>query len=206
MISIYIGRFLVMGKTENGKAFISYRVSSRSFPNRKAIIKDNTVSIVPNSIEDIFNNPYIMYNSLKIAKNKIIATNGSHTDVISDKIELGLPIRDALAYSLITMDYERDQYNTPRIGGVLSEGESYLGYVSDKDIRVCKTTLEDGKGYYLGTYGACNISRDQTIPVIGENPKEICKYIIEYREFDNPVCCATAVMDDKKIKIDVFNL
>jgi len=170
-------------------------------------LRDNTVTIIPENIEDIFKNPYIMYNALKVVGNCIVATNGSHTDIIGDKIEMGFPVRDALIYSLATMDYEKDKYKTPRIGGVLyNREEGYLGYVSDRDIRVCKVSLRDGTGYYLGTYGACSISENQRMAVVGETPRDICKYILEYREFEHPVCCATALIDRNKIEIDVFNL
>lgn len=199
---MYIGRFLVVGKTSEGKPFVSYRVSSRSFPNREAkILNENIVSIIPKDLNEIFSNPYITYNCVKIVNNNIIATNGSHTDVIADKIKLGLPIRDSLAYSLVTMDYEKDDYNTPRIAVVLNENECYMGYVADKDIRIKKVELENGKGYYLSTYEACTISEDQYIPVEGESPEEICKYVMNYKEFEHPVTCATAVIEEGKINI-----
>ncbi len=198
---MYIGRFLVVGKTENGKPFVLYRVSSRSFPNRKAVLKDNTVSVIPNDLNEIFSNLYITYNCLKVVDNTVIATNGSHTDVIADKIKLGLPIRDALAYSLITMDYEKDNYNTPRIAVVLKENEAYMGYVRDDALCVKKIELKNGIGYYLGVYNSCEISDNQAIDVVGEEPEEICKYIMEYEEFEHPVCCAVAVIDGGKIKI-----
>ncbi|WP_048057959.1 IMP cyclohydrolase [Methanothermococcus okinawensis] len=201
---MYIGRFLVVGKTENGKPFVLYRVSSRSFPNRKAVLKNNIVSIIPDNLNEIFSNPYITYNCINVVGNTIVATNGSHTDVIADKIKLGLPIRDALAYSLITMDYEKDDYNTPRIAVVLNENEVYMGYVKDSDIRVKKISLENGKGFYLGVYNACDINEYQKIDICGEKPEEICKYIMEHGEFEYPVCCAAAVID-KEIKIETYN-
>ncbi len=198
---MYIGRFLVVGKTEHGRPFVTYRVSSRSFPNRKAILKNNTVSIVPNDLNEIFSNPYITYNCIKIIGDTIIATNGSQTDVIADKIKLGLPIRDTLVYSLITMDYEKDDYNTPRIAVVLTNNECYMGYVKHDALCVKKVELTNGKGYYLGVYNSCEISDNQIIDVVGEEPSEICKYILEHKEFEHPVCCATAVIDNKDIKI-----
>lgn len=169
------------------------------------MLRGNTVTILPENIEDILHNPYIMYNALKVVNNCIVAANGSHTDVIGEKIETGFPVRDALLYPLALMDYERDEYRTPRIGGVLYGEGGYLGYVSEKDIRVCKVPLRDGIGYYLGTYGACRISEDQRIDVVGETAGDICKYILEYEEFEYPVCCATALIDGDKVEIEVVN-
>ena len=196
----------MIGKTENGKPFISYRVSSRSFPNRKGVLRGNTVTIVPENIGDVLKNPYIMYNALRVVGGRVVVGNGSHTDIIGEKIEVGFPVRDALLYSLALMDYERDDYRTPRIAGVLDREIGYLGYVSEGDIRVCKVPLRNGMGYYLGTYGACRISEDQCIPVVGETPGEICRYILEYREFEHPVCCTTALIDGDRVEIEVLNL
>ena len=44
----------------------------------------------------------------------------NEVDVIADKIALGMNMKDALAYSLLTMDYEKDDYNTPRIAAAVS--------------------------------------------------------------------------------------
>ena len=38
----------------------------------------------------------------------------ARTDVIADKMALGMNIKDALAYSLLTMDYEKDDYSVDR--------------------------------------------------------------------------------------------
>ena len=58
-----------------------------------------------------FKNTYIVYNCIKIVGDKAIVSNGSQTDVIADKISLGMNIKDALTYSLLTMDYEKDDYH-----------------------------------------------------------------------------------------------
>lgn len=70
--------------------------------------------------KDIFENTYITYNCIRIVKDMAIVSNGSHTDVIADKIALGMNIKDAIAYSLLTLDYEKDDYHTPRIAGVVT--------------------------------------------------------------------------------------
>jgi IMP cyclohydrolase len=185
---MYIGRFLVLGKTLNGKPFVTYRVSSRSFPNRIAkIMNDETVAILPKNLEEMFKNPYITYNCVKIVGNIAVVTNGSHTDIIADKIRIGLPIRDALSYSLLTMDYEKDDFNTPRIAAVLTDNEAYMGYVSDNDIRIKKVELEEGYAYYLSTYEACKITEHQKIEVSKNTPEDLCKFIMEYKIYKNAV-------------------
>ena len=61
------------------------------------------------------------------------------------------------------MDYEKDDFNTPRIAVVLTEKEAYMGYVADSDVRIKKVELETKKAYYLSTYEACKITKHQQI-------------------------------------------
>ena len=152
---MYLGRILALGMNTEGKPFVAYRVSSRHFPNRQVKLFDNEAAIIPKEgfETDIFENAYIAYNCIRIVDDLIIVSNGSHTDIIADKISVGMNIRDALAYSLLTMDYEKDDYNTPRIAGVVTSDsteekyEAYIGIVTDSKLRVEK--LEYGSAAYI---------------------------------------------------------
>ena len=44
---MYIGRIVAVGKNADGKAAALYRVSSRSFPNREAVINGGNIAVVP---------------------------------------------------------------------------------------------------------------------------------------------------------------
>ena len=44
---MYLGRIVAIGMTPAGKAAAMYRVSSRSFPNREAVLNNNQISIMP---------------------------------------------------------------------------------------------------------------------------------------------------------------
>ncbi|MEF8826401.1 MAG: IMP cyclohydrolase, partial [Halapricum sp.] len=48
---------------------------------------------------------------------------GSHVDPIAEKLELGYPARDALAEPLLALDFEKDDYDTPRIAGIVGLGD-----------------------------------------------------------------------------------
>ena len=61
---------------------------------------------------DLSRSPYIMYNALRLAGSWAVAANGSHTDTITEKISAGTPVRDALALSLLVMDYEGQRTTT----------------------------------------------------------------------------------------------
>ena len=43
---MYLGRIISAGKTENGQPYVSYRVSSRSFPNRQVnALEDEAIDV-----------------------------------------------------------------------------------------------------------------------------------------------------------------
>ena len=67
----------------------------------------------------MFKNPYIAYNCLRVAGRTVVASNGSQTDPIAEKIAAGMPLRDALATTLWVLDYEEGpvQYAAHRGGG-----------------------------------------------------------------------------------------
>jgi len=112
---MYVGRFVVVGP-----AVAAYRVSSRSFPNRKVVDRDGTLTVVPTADAAETDNPYVSYNCIRTTENGAVVGNGSHVDPIAEKLALGYPARDALAESLLALDYEKDDYDTPRIAGVLA--------------------------------------------------------------------------------------
>ena len=208
---MYVGRILSIGMNNSGKPFVAYRVSSRSFPNRQAkIFTETKAAIIPKEghEKDIFENAYIAYNCIKIVKDIAIVSNGSHTDVIADKIDVGMNIKDAIAYSLLTMDYEKDDYNTPRIAGAVTstnnedDYECYIGIVADKKILVEEVQYK--KAAYISTYG---VSNPTIVDFDAENSKEAAQLIFDggkFAELEKPVTSA-AGMFDSKWSIDVLN-
>ncbi|MEG3224440.1 MAG: IMP cyclohydrolase [Methanobacteriales archaeon Met13] len=189
---MYLGRILAVGSNDDGN-FVAYRVSSRSFPNRMTKAFPERVSVVPKEgfEKDVFKNPYIAYNCIRIVDDTAIVSNGSHTDVIAEKIGLGMNIRDALALSLLTMDYEKDDFQTPRIAGAVTlEGESYIGIVTASSIIVDKVPV--GKSSYISTYEHI---QPQTVEFKAENSSEAASFIMDqgkFSEFTNPVTSAAA--------------
>lgn len=121
---MYVGRFIVIGP-EVG----AYRVSSRSFPNRQVVDRDGTLTVAPTPDAPETDNPYISYNCVREVDGKAVVGNGSQVDPISEKLGLGYPARDALAETLLALDYEKDDYDTPRIAGVVGADEAYIGIV-----------------------------------------------------------------------------
>ena len=97
---MYLGRIVSIGMTKDGQNTAMYRVSSRSFPNREAREIGENISIMPRPgfEDDMKKNPYITYNCARVTEGYAIVSNGSQTDPITEKIAMGMPVRDALAY------------------------------------------------------------------------------------------------------------
>ena len=114
---MYVGRVVAVGKAKSGNNVAMYRVSSRSFPNRHIVKLDQMLTVVPRpgAEQDIQKNPYIAYNAIRIDENWAVATNGTHTDPIFEKLRAGIGPREALSMVLLALDYEKDAYSTPRI-------------------------------------------------------------------------------------------
>lgn len=153
---MYVGRIVAIGMTKAGNLAAMYRVSSRSFPNREAKILDKAIAILPKPgfEDDIHKNPYIAYNCLRLTGPYAVATNGAHTDPVTEKLEAGMTMRDALVTALFGMDYEHDSLNTPRIAAIVQKGSNrgYLAIVRHDALHVAEFTLAPGRAFYLCTY------------------------------------------------------
>lgn len=194
---MYLGRILALGTNENG-SFVAYRVSSRSFPNRMSKIFENSAAIIPKEgyEKDIFQSPYIAYNCIKLVGDVAVVSNGSHTDVIADKISLGMNIRDAIAVSLIAMDYEKDDYNTPRIAGAIRKGgEAYIGIITHQGILV--EQVPPGEVQYIATYEHI---KPVKVEFFAKDAEEAAEFIMDkgkFQEFPNEVTSAAAFAKDE---------
>jgi len=102
----------------------------------------------------VFENPYVSYNCVRMAGDICIATNGSHTDPIAEKVGAGMPVRDALVQSLLALDYEKDSYNTPRIAAAIALGAEtgFLGIVRHDALLVKELAVSPGEAFYVATY------------------------------------------------------
>ncbi len=207
---MYTGRILSIGMNNDGKPFAAYRVSSRSFPNRQCLKFDKRAAVVPieGFEKDIFKNTYIAYNCIRIEKGIAIVSNGSQTDVIADKIALGMNMRDALAYSLLTMDYEKDDYNTPRIAAAVSSSDDeqeyscYVGIVNDKKILVEEVPY--GEAAFISTYGS---QVPDPVEFDAKTSAESAKFIFDegtFADYEKPVTSSAAVFDGEW-DIDIYN-
>jgi len=126
---MYVGRFVVVAPGIGG-----YRVSSRSFPNRRVRDRGGTLTVGPTADAPETDNPYVSYNCARAVETPTeeplaVLGNGSHVDPIAEKLERGYPARDALASALLALDYEKDDYDTPRVAGVVGAESATIGTV-----------------------------------------------------------------------------
>jgi IMP cyclohydrolase len=132
---MYVGRFVVVGPGVG-----AYRVSSRSFPNRQIVERKESLTVAPTPDAPATDNPYVSYNCVRESEGRAVLGNGSHVDPVTEKLDLGYPVRDALATSLLALDYEKDDYDTPRIAGVVEGDAATVGIVRRDALLVERVT------------------------------------------------------------------
>jgi len=208
---MYVGRIVAVGRTPAGKNAVMYRVSSRSFPNRRTVQtprapstgSGQALAVVPREghESDLSKNPYIAYNCLRLAGEVAVATNGSQTDPIAEKIASGMSIRDAMVQSLIVLDYEKDDYSTPRIAVAVARGadEGWAGIARHDGLHVRSFALEAGKAFYLATYEVADPRAEQVSDFGAESADAAARWVVEggaFARLEKPVCAAAAVETD----------
>lgn len=197
---MYVGRIVAVGRTRAGANAVLYRVSSRSFPNRRAVDLGGRIAVVPREgfEGDVQRNPYIAYHCLRLAGDHAVATNGSHTDPIAEKIAAGVPPRDALALSLLALDYEKDDYRTPRIAAVVprSADRAWLAIVRADALVVKEVELAAGRLAWLATYEANDVREAQASAFDAADAAAAARFAVdggELGKLTHPVASAAAL-------------
>jgi len=197
---MYVGRIVAVGRTPEGKNAVMYRVSSRSFPNRRTVETDVALAVVPREGHeaDLSKNPYIAYNCLRLAGDVAVATNGTQTDPIAEKVASGMSVRDALVQSLIVLDYEKDKYNTPRIAVAVGRDadEGWGGIVRHDGLHVRSFPLEAGSCFTFATYELNDPRPENAYPFEAETAEAAAEWVVSggrFADLEKPVCAAAAV-------------
>lgn len=211
----YLGRMVAIGQTSAGVTAVMYRVSSRSYPNRRIIERSipRALSVVPRKgfEEDALGNPYVTYNAVRtvgIHRGRIaVAGNGSHVDFIAEKLEAGIPLQEAIGSVLLTLGYEKDGDKTPRIVGTVTFGETcgWLGFISENKFFVERVPLIPERCLYIAT-GRDNIGRGIFRP---KTSREIAKHLIEsgdFKRFEHPIVSAAAINDGSGFELRFYNV
>jgi IMP cyclohydrolase len=188
---MYVGRIVLVGRSK-GRSFVAYRVSSRSFPNRRAEVRGQSIMVSPLDSADLARNPYIAYNCIRAAGNVAddyaVVSNGTHTDMIFERIQDGQRPMDAIALSLAAYGYERDELDTPRIAGAVRKDRCWLGIAKKDELRVREYNLEEDQAFLVATYEKTDF---EAIALGGECAAEIARRAFEL-PLERPVCAAAA--------------
>ena len=207
---MYVGRIVAAGRTRGGYNAVAYRVSSRSFPNRMAVDREGTMVIGPRPgfESDLQRSPYISYNALRLAGDWAVATNGSHTDPIVEKMNAGVPVRDAMALTLLAMDYEHDDYDTPRIAAAvpLRGDTGWMAVVRRDGLVVREVPLEDGVARYVATYEVNDVHDDRSSEFDASTAAEAALFTVTggaFADFEKPVTSVAALANDAGFALGV---
>jgi IMP cyclohydrolase len=197
---MYVGRIVVVGRTA-GRIWAGYRVSSRSFPNRRAEIRGGSVLVSPLDPKDLIKNPYIAYNCIRACKDTAVVANGTQADMITEKIDDGLRPLDAIALSLIAFGYERDELDTPRLAGAVRGSGAWLGIAMKGEFRFKEFIPKDGDAFMVATYGRTDF---EPVTMSGTDASEVARSAFDL-PFERPVCSAAAFQSDRGFELAVYN-
>jgi IMP cyclohydrolase len=194
---MYVGRLCVVSPT-----VAAYRVSSRSFPNRRVVAREDdgevpTLTVAPTPDAPETDNPYVSYNCLRPAGEGVVLGNGSHVDPVAEKVDLGYPARDALASVLLSLDFEKDDYDTPRIGGYLDGDRAVVGVVR-RDALLVESVSEPT---LVATY-----EEDRPTPFAFDADDAATAARAAYDlDFEHPVCAAGVTVEGERVETAVHN-
>jgi IMP cyclohydrolase len=191
---MYIGRFVIVAPD-----FAAYRVSSRSFPNRRIVDRDGVLTVGPTPDAPDHNNPYVSYNCVRTGGDGVVVGNGSHVDPIAEKLDLGYPARDALATALLALDYEKDDYDTPRVAGVVGR-TSYVGIVR-KDALLVDSVAEPT---LVATYEEDAPTPTDFAGGATDDPEDVASLAYDL-PYEHAVCAAGVTYDDGDVAVGVHN-
>jgi IMP cyclohydrolase len=189
---MYVGRLLV-AKPGLG----AYRVSSRSFPNRRVVARDGVLTVAPTPDAPETDNPYVAYNCVRPAGPGVALGNGSHVDPIAEKVDRGYPARDALVTALHALDFEKDDYDTPRIAAVVGPDAAHVGIVRRDALLV---EAVDGPTL-VATYEEDH-PRAFDFPAADPETAARDAYHLDY---EHPICAAAARVDADGVETARYN-
>ena len=159
----YVGRGIVLGKTEDGtKALAAYFIMGRSNNSRNRIFVENgdEVIIHPYDASKVEDPSLIIYSPIRKFENNLIVTNGDQTDTVYNGLKEGKSFADALT----SREFEPDAPNfTPRISGMITFEENDFTYQmsilksADAEGTACNRftysyTALKGLGHFIHTY------------------------------------------------------
>ena len=176
----YVGRGIVLGKTEDGKKAVSaYFIMGRSQNSRNRVFteRDGAVFTEPYDASKVEDPSLIIYAAIRKYENKLIVTNGDQTDTVYEGLKAGKRFSEALT----AREFEPDAPNlTPRISGMITFGEGNFTYEmsilksADAEGTACNRYTFSypslaGLGHFIHTY----VTDGNPIPTFQGEPERV---------------------------------
>ena len=124
----YVGRGIVIGKSESAKYAVSaYFIMGRSNNSRNRVFvkRGDDLYTEPFDASKVEDPSLIIYAAVRETKDGLIVTNGDQTDTVFEGLNKGLSFSD----SLKSREFEPDAPNlTPRISGYITFGKGDFSY------------------------------------------------------------------------------
>ena len=157
----YPGRGIVVGKSADGaKICAAYFIMGRSANSRNRVLRmeNGVLSTQPYDASKVEDPSLIIYHAIRSLGNRLIITNGDHTDTICDALSAGKSFREAL----FSRTFEPDAPNcTPRISAMITteNGDAVfdMSILKSIDGTACARQFfsyesVNGIGYFIHTY------------------------------------------------------
>ncbi|MBQ6818877.1 MAG: IMP cyclohydrolase [Clostridia bacterium] len=177
----YVGRGVVMGKSQNGNYAVSaYFIMGRSENSRNrvfALEEDGTLFTRPFDPSKVQDPSLIIYAAARSYENHRIVTNGDQTDTIYNGLKQGR----SFACALTSRAFEPDAPNfTPRISGMITFDEGDFTYEmsilksADAEGTACNRyhfayAPLNGVGHFIHTY----VTDGNPIPTFQGEPERV---------------------------------
>lgn len=189
----YVGRGIVIGKSENGKkAVTAYFIMGRSENSRNRVFVENGEEVIihPFDASKVSDPSLIIYSPIKRFENNLIVTNGDQTDTIYNFLRGGKTFEEALE----TREFEPDAPNfTPRISGMMTFGSGNFTYkmsilksADEKGSACSRYTFSynalDGIGNFIHTY----VTDGNPIPTFMGEPERV-RILDDIDDFTNEI-------------------
>ena len=156
-------------------------------------MRGQSIMVSPLDSADLARNPYIAYNCIRVGSNNAgdvaVVSNGTHTDMIMERIQDGQRPIDALTISLAAYGYERDELDTPRLAGAVQGDRCWLGIAKRDELRVKEFHLEGAQAFLVATYEKTDF---EVAALGGSGAGEIARLAFDL-PLERPVCAAAAL-------------
>ena len=177
----YVGRGIVLGKSENGKnAVAAYFIMGRSENSRNRVFVregNDEIKIYPFDESKVEDPSLIIYAPVRTWQNNLIVTNGDQTDTIRTFLREDKTFEQALDTRCFEPDYPNF---TPRISGMITFTPTDFTYKmsilksADADGSACSRytfsySAIPGLGHFLHTY----ICDGNPIPTFAGEPERV---------------------------------